>query len=47
MGLNVGEIVPRKAIEFSALKGKVLAVDASNIIYQFLSNKYSLVLNES
>ena len=37
MGLQVGEIVPRKAIEFSNLKNKVLAVDASNIIYQFLS----------
>jgi len=37
MGLQVGEIVPRKAIEFSSLKNKVIAVDASNIIYQFLS----------
>ncbi len=37
MGLNVGEIVPRKSIEFTDLKNKVIAVDASNIIYQFLS----------
>ena len=37
MGLQIGEIVPRKAIEFSELKGKVIAVDASNVIYQFLS----------
>lgn len=37
MGLQIGDIVPRKAIEFSNLKGKILAVDASNIIYQFLS----------
>jgi flap endonuclease-1 len=37
MGLNIGDIVPRKAIEFSDIKGKVIAVDASNIIYQFLS----------
>lgn len=37
MGLQIGDIVPRKAIEFSQLKGKILAVDASNIIYQFLS----------
>jgi flap endonuclease-1 len=37
MGLQIGDIVPRKAIEFSQMKGKILAVDASNIIYQFLS----------
>ena len=37
MGLNIGEIVPKRAIEFSSLKGKVVGVDASNIIYQFLS----------
>lgn len=38
MGLQIGEIIPREAIEFSALKNKILAVDASNIIYQFLSS---------
>ncbi|MFH1308212.1 MAG: flap endonuclease-1 [archaeon] len=37
MGLNIAEIVPRKAIQLSDLKGKLIAVDASNIIYQFLS----------
>lgn len=37
MGLQIGEIVPRKAIEFSQLKDKVIAVDAYNAIYQFLS----------
>ena len=37
MGLNIGDIVPSEAIEFSDLKNKVIAVDASNIIYQFLS----------
>jgi len=37
MGLNIGEIIPKKEINFSDLKGKILAVDASNIIYQFLS----------
>lgn len=37
MGLNIGEIVPKKQVEFSFLKNKVIAVDASNIIYQFLS----------
>ncbi len=38
MGVNIREIVPRKAIEFSELNGKTLAVDAFNIIYQFLSS---------
>ncbi len=38
MGLQIADIVPRKAIEFSELKGKVIAVDASNVIYQFLSS---------
>lgn len=37
MGLQIGDIVLKKAIELSDLKGKTLAVDAFNIIYQFLS----------
>jgi len=37
MGLNIGEIIPRKAVQFGDLKGKTIAADASNIIYQFLS----------
>lgn len=37
MGLSIGDIVPRKAIEFSELKGKTIAIDAFNTIYQFLS----------
>ena len=37
MGLNIGEIISKKAISFSELKGKTLAIDASNTIYQFLS----------
>lgn len=37
MGLQIADIVPRKEIEFSDLKGKTLAVDAFNVIYQFLS----------
>ena len=37
MGLNIGEIVPKKSINFTNLKNKIIAVDASNIIYQFLS----------
>ncbi len=38
MGLQIGEIVPRKAIEFSELSGKTIAIDAYNAIYQFLSS---------
>lgn len=37
MGLNIREIIPRKEIELSDLKGKTLCVDAFNILYQFLS----------
>jgi flap endonuclease-1 len=37
MGLQIGDIVPRKEIELSDLRGKTLAVDAFNVIYQFLS----------
>jgi len=38
MGLNIKEIVPRKEIKISDLKGKVLCVDAFNILYQFLTS---------
>lgn len=38
MGLQIGDIVTRKAVDFSELKGKVVAVDAFNAIYQFLSS---------
>lgn len=38
MGLNVREIIPRKEIEISNLRGKVVVVDAFNILYQFLSS---------
>lgn len=38
MGLQIGDIVPRKEIGFPELKGKVIAVDAFNAIYQFLSS---------
>lgn len=37
MGLNIREIVSRKDIDFSDLKGKTVCVDAFNILYQFLS----------
>lgn len=38
MGLQIGDIVPRTALEFTDLKGKIIAVDAFNAIYQFLSS---------
>ena len=38
MGLQIGDIVPRKDIRFEDLKGKVIAVDAFNALYQFLSS---------
>lgn len=37
MGVQLGEIVPRRSIELKDLKGKKIAVDAFNTIYQFLS----------
>ncbi len=37
MGLSIKEIIPRKDIETEELKGKLLCVDAFNILYQFLS----------
>lgn len=37
MGLSIKDIIPRKEIEFSDLKGKTVCVDAFNILYQFLS----------
>ncbi len=37
MGLNIREIIPRKEIEITSLRGKLLCVDAFNILYQFLS----------
>jgi flap endonuclease-1 len=37
MGVQISEIIPRKEIQLSDLKGKILAIDAFNIIYQFLT----------
>jgi len=37
MGLQIGEIIPKKEIFLSDLKGKTIAVDAFNAIYQFLT----------
>jgi flap endonuclease-1 len=38
MGLNIREIIPRREIEISDLRGKILCVDAFNTLYQFLSS---------
>src|SRR3989344_1033679 len=38
MGLQIGGIVPRKDIKFEELRGKTIAIDAFNVIYQFLSS---------
>lgn len=37
MGLQISEIIPKKQIEFKDLKNKIIAVDAFNAIYQFLT----------
>ena len=37
MGVQISEIIPRKEITISDLKGKVLAIDAYNTLYQFLT----------
>lgn len=38
MGLQIGDLVSRKEVSFSELKGKTIAIDAFNAIYQFLSS---------
>jgi len=38
MGLQIGELVPKKNIRIENLRGKVIAIDAFNILYQFLAN---------
>ena len=37
MGVQISEIIPRKKIEFSDLKGKTIAIDAYVTLYQFLT----------
>jgi len=37
MGLQISEIISKKQINFKDLKGKTIAVDAFNTIYQFLT----------
>jgi len=38
MGLQIGDLVTRREVDFRDLKGKTIAVDAFNAIYQFLSS---------
>ncbi|MEK6846936.1 MAG: flap endonuclease-1 [Nanoarchaeota archaeon] len=38
MGLQIGDLVSRREVSFQDLKGKTIAVDAFNAIYQFLSS---------
>ena len=38
MGVKLRELLPRKEIAFDDLKGKKIVVDASNMLYQFLSS---------
>ena len=38
MGVAITNILPKKEIPFEKLQGKKLAVDASNVIYQFLAS---------
>ena len=37
MGIKIGKMIPRKEIRIQDLSGRTVAVDAFNIIYQFLS----------
>jgi len=37
MGVQISEIIPRKEIKISELKGKTIAIDAFNTLYQFLT----------
>ena len=37
MGVNLGDIVPKVKVELRDLSGKVIAIDAYNALYQFLS----------
>jgi flap endonuclease-1 len=38
MGLSIREIIPRRELEISELKGKIICIDAFNTLYQFLSS---------
>ncbi len=38
MGIDLGDVVVKHPLELSALRGKRVAIDAWNVLYQFLSN---------
>ena len=38
MGVSISDIIPRRDILISELKGRVVAIDAFNTVYQFLSS---------
>lgn len=38
MGVQLGKLIPKHEIKIEALSGKIVAIDASNILYQFLSS---------
>lgn len=38
MGLNISEIIPRRELDISELKGKMVCIDAFNTLYQFLTS---------
>jgi len=38
MGVKLKDIVVKEEISFSSLKGKIIAIDAYNVLYQFLSS---------
>ncbi len=37
MGVQLGDIVPKQKIELEQLRGRIIAIDAMNSLYQFLS----------
>ncbi len=37
MGVDLKDLIPRTTITLNALSGKVIAIDAYNALYQFLS----------
>ncbi|MHC1590038.1 MAG: flap endonuclease-1, partial [Candidatus Hecatellaceae archaeon] len=37
MGVNLGDLVPRREISLQELSGRSIAIDAYNALYQFLS----------
>src|SRR3989344_4261607 len=38
MGLQIGDLVSRREVNFQDLRGKTIAIDAFNALYQFLSS---------